>query len=99
MTRFVRTVHLLSPTNELKAPVHLVEELTHKPNVDIDLGAALRAVLGSEHVEGVRYAQRGAGEHTLPVTGAFIYLQGARPITDFLGGAALRQRWRLPAGR
>ena len=86
LTRFVRTVHLLSPTNELKAPAHLVEELTHKPNVEIHLGAALRAVLGSEHVEGVRYAQRGAGEHTLPVTGAFIYLQGARPITDFLEG-------------
>ena len=86
LTRFVRTVHLLSPTNELKAPAHLVEELTHKPNVEIHLGAALRAVLGGEHVEGVRYAQRGGGEHTLPVTGAFIYLQGARPITDFLEG-------------
>ncbi|MFN8470287.1 MAG: FAD-dependent oxidoreductase [Caldilineaceae bacterium] len=86
LTRFVRTVHLLSPTNELKAPAHLVEELTHKPNVELHLGAALREVLGTEHVEGVRYAQRGAGEHTLPVTGAFIYLQGARPITDFLEG-------------
>ncbi len=86
LTRFVRTVHLLSPTNELKAPAHLVEELTHKPNVELHLGAALREVLGGEHVEGVRYAQRGAGEHTLPVTGAFIYLQGGRPITDFLEG-------------
>jgi thioredoxin reductase (NADPH) len=52
----------------------------------IHLGAALKAVLGSAHVEGVRYVQRGQGEHTLPVTGAFIYLQGARPITDFLTG-------------
>jgi thioredoxin reductase (NADPH) len=86
LTRFARTVHLLSPTNELKAPAHLVEELTHMPNVEIHMGAALRAVLGSEHVAGVRYAQRGTGEYTLPVTGAFIYLQGARPITDFLEG-------------
>ncbi len=86
LTRFVRTVHLLSPTNELKAPAHLVEELTDKPNVELHLGASLREVLGGQHVEGVRYAQRGAGEHTLPVTGAFIYLQGARPITDFLEG-------------
>lgn len=86
LTRFVRTVHLLSPTNELKAPAHLVEELTQKPNVELHLGAALREVLGGEHVEGVRYAQRGAGEHTLPVTGAFVYLQGGRPITDFLEG-------------
>jgi thioredoxin reductase (NADPH) len=86
LTRFVRTVHLLSPTNELKAPAHLVEELIHKPNVERHLGAALREVIGGEHVEGVRFAQRGGGEHTLPVTGAFIYLQGARPITDFLEG-------------
>ena len=38
LTRFVRTVHLLSPTNELKAPAHLVEELTHKPNVETPPG-------------------------------------------------------------
>jgi len=25
-------------------------------------------------------------DQTLPVEGAFIYLQGAKPITDFLGG-------------
>lgn len=86
LSRFVRRVHLLSPTSELKAPAHIVDELRQKPNVEIHLGAALRAVLGSDHVEGVRVAVRGAGEHTLAVTGAFIYLQGARPITDFLQG-------------
>jgi thioredoxin reductase (NADPH) len=43
-------------------------------------------VIGSSHVESVRFAMRGQGEQVLPVTGAFIYLQGARPITDFLGG-------------
>ena len=29
---------------------------------------------------------RGEGERTLPVAGAFIYLQGGKPIIDFLAG-------------
>lgn len=86
LTRFVRHVHLLSPTPELKAPAHLVEELQSRPNVTIHRGAALRAIVGEQHVEGVRFAVRGQGEQTLPVTGAFVYLQGGRPITDFLQG-------------
>lgn len=86
LTRFVRQVHLLSPTPELKAPAHLVAELESKPNATLHKGAALRGVLGSDHVEGVRFAVRGQGEQTLPVTGAFVYLQGGKPITDFLQG-------------
>jgi thioredoxin reductase (NADPH) len=34
----------------------------------------------------VRFGLRGAGEQSVPVSGAFIYLQGARPETDFLMG-------------
>jgi thioredoxin reductase (NADPH) len=37
-------------------------------------------------VEGVRFALRGQGEQVIPATGAFIYLQGGKPITDFLQG-------------
>ncbi len=49
-------------------------------------GAALREIVGNGKVESVRFAQRGQGERVLPVTGAFIYLQGGKPITDFLQG-------------
>lgn len=84
LTRFVRHVHLLSPTPELKAPPAMVAEIVGHPKVTVYAGAALREILGREHVEGVRFAVRGQGEQTLPVTGAFVYLQGARPITDFL---------------
>jgi thioredoxin reductase (NADPH) len=86
LTRFVRQVHLLSPTPELKAPATLVEEVAANAKLSLYPGAALREVVGNGHVQGVRYAVRGAGEQTLPVTGAFIYLQGGKPITDFLGG-------------
>src|SRR5690606_25850685 len=84
LTRFAGHVHLLSPTPELKAPAHLVEEVSESPKVTIHLGAAVREVVGAGRVEGLRVAQRGAGETLLPVTGAFFYVQGARPITDFV---------------
>jgi len=32
----------------------------------------------------VRFQQKGQDEETLPIKGAFVYLQGGRPITDFL---------------
>ena len=34
----------------------------------------------------MRFAQRGQPEQTLAVSGAFIYLQGGKPITDYLQG-------------
>ena len=86
LTRFVRRVHFLSSTPELKAPSHLVEELRANPLVQIYPGAILREILGDQRVEGLRFAQRGQPEETLAVSGAFIYLQGGKPITDFLQG-------------
>jgi len=86
LTRFAAHVHLLSPTPELKAPPHLVEEIMHHPKVSVHLGTVVREVLGNQHVEGLRIATRGQGESILPVSGAFFYLQGAQPITDFLQG-------------
>lgn len=86
LTRFARMVHFLSPTPELKAPQHLVDELTSQPNVKLYRGAGLREIMGKERVEGVRFALRGQAEQTLAVSGAFIYLQGGKPITDFLQG-------------
>jgi thioredoxin reductase (NADPH) len=37
-------------------------------------------------VEGVRIQPRGGKEETLAVNRAFIYLQGAKPITDYVQG-------------
>jgi thioredoxin reductase (NADPH) len=87
LTRFVQKVHLLSPTTELKASAELVAEISAHPGVDVHLGAAVREVIGETQVEGLRVAQRGQPEHMLSVSGAFFYLQGGKPVTDFLGGS------------
>jgi thioredoxin reductase (NADPH) len=86
LTRFVHSVTFLSPTPELKAPEHLVDELDSHPKVTVYRGASLREIQGEGRVEAVRFALRGQGEQVIPATGAFIYLQGGKPITDFLQG-------------
>ncbi len=86
LTRFVNRVHFLSPTPELKAPQHLIDEISANPKVQIYKGASLKEVIGEGKVEAVRFVERGQPEQVLPVSGAFIYLQGGKPITDFLVG-------------
>lgn len=86
LTKFVDRVHFLSPTPELKAPQHLIDELLSNEIISFYPGASLREVIGENSVEGVVFAQRGQEIQTIPVRGAFIYLQGGKPITDFLMG-------------
>jgi len=84
LTKFVQQVHFMSPTPELKAEPHMIEEITSHPKVTVHFGTVLREVIGTNRVEAVRIAQRGQPEEIIPVTGGFIYLQGGKPITDFL---------------
>ena len=86
LTKFVSRVHFVCPTPELKAPQHLIDELTENQKVTLYKGASLREIKGTTRVEAVRFIQRGQPEQILSVNGAFIYLQGGRPITDFLQG-------------
>ena len=86
LTKFVGRVHFLSPAPELKAPKRLIEDLVENPKITLYKGASLREIIGNNQVEAVRFAQRGQPEQTLAVTGAFVYLQGGKPITDFLEG-------------
>lgn len=86
LTRFARRVHFFCPTPTLKAPEHLVEELLAQPNVKLYLGASVTEIIGKEQVEAVRVSLRSEGAITVPVSGAFIYLQGNVPVTDFLNG-------------
>jgi thioredoxin reductase (NADPH) len=86
LTRFASRVHFLCPSDELKAPAALVAELDANSKVIIYRGASLREIIGKDSVESVRFEQKSKGEIILPVSGAFLYLQGGKPITDFLQG-------------
>jgi thioredoxin reductase (NADPH) len=86
LTKYTDQVHLISPTPALKARPALVAELDHQPAIKLQLGTRLKEVTGNGVVQGVRIQPRGGEEQVLPVNGAFIYLQGAKPITDYLGG-------------
>ena len=86
LTKFARRVHLLVQTPELKASPDLGAEVSRHPKVEIHLAIRLREVLGEQQVESVRVVMRGGEEQMMPVAGVFIYLQGGKPITDFLYG-------------
>jgi thioredoxin reductase (NADPH) len=86
LTRFARHVHLLVQTLELKASSDLADQVRQHPKVTLYPATRLREVIGQMRVAGVQVVERGGAEQTLPVTGVFIYVQGGKPITDFLYG-------------
>lgn len=86
VARFASEVHLLVQTSNFKASPALVAAIEQAPNVHIQLATRLVSVTGDESVTAVRAAPRAGGEHELPVSAVFVYLQGNRPITDYLMG-------------
>lgn len=84
LTRFAQRIHLLAQTPELNVSSDLAQEVRKHPKVEIHLGTRLREVLGQQKVEGVRVLARDGEEQVIPVSGVFIFLQGGKPITDFL---------------
>lgn len=91
LTKFASRVHLISPTPELKASPELVAQVEASDRIEQQPGTRLKAILGESKVEGVRVHPRGGDEHVLPVEGAFVYLQGGLPITEFVEGQLERK--------
>ena len=87
LTRFVKTLHFFSPTEQLNVPPEALAELTEKENVVMHPGSVVREICGEQKVECLRVSVRGSKEEeSLPVEGVFVYLQGGKPITDFVAG-------------
>lgn len=86
LTKFATHVHLFMPTPSPKAQTTLVEKVQAHPKITLRPGVRLKEVLGEDVVGGVRVHPRGGQPETLQVSGAFIYLQGSRPVTDYLLG-------------
>ena len=87
LTRFARTLHFFSPTEQVNVPPEALAELTEKANVVMHPGSVVRAICGEQKVECLKFSPRGSKEEeSLPVEGVFVYLQGGKPITDYVAG-------------
>lgn len=87
LTKFASKIELIVPTPAFKADEKLIAEVTALPKVNVRLGTRFKAVVGEAKVEGIRIQGRGqTAEETLAVNGVFIFLQGGKPITDYLMG-------------
>jgi len=84
LTKFAGKIHLIVPTPQLKARDVLTSEVEANSKIDVRMGTRLKEISGNGTVNRVRVQPRGGVEEELPVSGAFVYLQGGKPITDFL---------------
>jgi len=86
LTKFAAKIYLIVPSPQLKASDHLAHELHAHPKIEVKMGTRLKEIVGNERVEAIRIHPRDGAEELLPVSGAFVYLQGGLPITDYLMG-------------
>jgi thioredoxin reductase (NADPH) len=84
LTKFARTVYLISPTKELKVERHPAFEI---PNLKILKGCIVTAIEGTDTVEKVKMTDPEKNESELILDGVFIYMHGSKPVVDFLFGS------------
>jgi thioredoxin reductase (NADPH) len=82
-----RSVCLVLSRDDLRLDWSLQEALASRENVTIRPGLRLQEIVGQDAVTGARFRELEGGEHVLEGTGVFVYLRGAAPATEFLGGA------------
>jgi len=85
VARFAGRVLLLSPASGLRASDALVEQVSANEHIEIRTSCRVREITGESGVEAVVVEADGA-EERVPVAGVFIYLQGGKPILDFVAG-------------
>ncbi|MCS7264253.1 MAG: FAD-dependent oxidoreductase [Armatimonadetes bacterium] len=85
VSRFAKTVYLISHHREPKASPETIERAKSLTNVFWLLGTKVVAIEGEKQVEGIVIEKDGKRER-LPISGVFIYLIGTQPVTDFLNG-------------
>lgn len=87
LTKFASTVHWVNPKEPTTTNGYVEDLLAHQ-SVKLWSKTRLLAIHGEESgVTSVEILPKGQSPISIaPVEGVFIYLQGAKPITDFLGG-------------
>jgi len=93
LTRFVRQIELIVSTDTLLAQPELIEKVTACAGIRIHFRTRVRKIAGEASVRALKIQHAGKEESELEVQGVFMYLQGAKPISDYVQG-----QLDLPAG-
>jgi len=84
LTRFAETVYLISPTPNLKIEYHPALE---SQNLKVLAAHSVTSIEGQETVGKVMLLDAEKKVTELAVSGVFVYIQGSKPIIDFLYGS------------
>jgi thioredoxin reductase (NADPH) len=84
LTRYAKSVKVITPTSEFKASDELIEKVKANEKIELLTRLKLVAVEGKDTLSAIRAQGRDGAEEAIPVTGAFIYLEGNQPSTQFL---------------
>ncbi|MCZ7673134.1 MAG: NAD-binding protein [Chloroflexi bacterium] len=79
LTKFAEKIHLVVPTPTFKAREALTAEIAASPQIEVHWGTSLKEINGNGAVQSIRVQPRGGAAAEIPVSGAFVYLQGASP--------------------
>ncbi len=85
VSRFAKTVYLISHHKKPRASPEAIERAKQLPNIVWLMNTRVVAIEGDEKVTGIVIEREGVRER-LPVAGVFVYLLGTKPVTDFLNG-------------
>jgi thioredoxin reductase (NADPH) len=100
LTRYAKSVKAITPVSEFKASQELKEKAAANDKIEFLTKLKLMAVEGNGSLRAIRVQGREGTEQSIPVTGAFIYLEGNKPSTGFLssviplgaGGCLMNER-------
>ena len=84
LTRYAKSVKLITPTTSFKATEELIERVRSNEKIEMMTKLKLSGVEGNESLTAIRFQRRDGTDESIPVTGAFIYLEGNQPSTQFL---------------
>ncbi len=85
VARFAARVRVFCPTPKLRADPDLVRQASDHDGIELHTSARVVEIVGDRHAEAVIVDIDGEVE-SFSASGVFVYLQGGRPIVDFLGG-------------
>jgi len=85
LLKFARRIYLVAPSRSL--PAAEIDHLRSSSQVVLKLDHRPRAIIGTNSAEALELLSPTQETEKIPVNGIFVFLQGNRPIIDFLYGA------------